>query len=115
MIKWTNGRTLWVSDKEKVTDDIYRSISKKLKIQGYKERAAIKDSINDELDKYTMFEDREGTENEFFWRLMLIIWLPTQFLVLVPFCSIKWLLGYGWYLKSDSLLSRFHRRVFKNF
>lgn len=115
MSKWTNGRTLWVADKERVADDIYRAISKGLDLKGYKERHIITDSINDELDKYTLFKDEIGTEGQLFWRIMLIFWLPTQFFILVPYCAIKWLFGYGWYLKSGSLLSRFHRRIFKNF
>lgn len=115
MSKWTNGRTLWCADKEIVVNDIYREISKGLNLKGYVEREIIKNAIGEELDKYTLFEDYKTTENALFWRLMLIVWLPTQFFVLVPYCSFKWLFGYGWYLKSGSALSRFHRRIFKNF
>lgn len=114
MSKWFNGRTLWCADKERVTDDIYRKISKELNVNGYKERQIIKDAINDELDRFTLFEDYHGTEGSFLWRLILLIWLPCQLFLLVPYCSIKWLFGYGWYLKSDSLIGKFHRRVFKN-
>lgn len=113
-MKWTNGRKLWIADKERIADDIYRSLSKELNVNDYKNRAIIKDTVNNELDKYDLFEDYEGTEKSILWRLALIVWMPTQFLVLVPYCGFKWLFGYGWYLKSDSILSRFHRRVTKN-
>lgn len=113
-MKWTNGRNLIMSDKDRIADDICRSLSKELSVDDYKSRSIIRDTISNELYKYDLFEDYEGTEKSIFWRLALILWMPAHFLVLVPYCCFKWLFGYGWYLKSDSILSRFHRRVTKN-
>lgn len=116
MGKFLNYSTLWISDKERVRDDIYREISKNIEgLRGYKEKSIIKDAIDSELDRFSVFEDRKCGEDSLLWRLILLAWIPLQIVVLVPFCSVKWLLGKGWYLKSDSLLGRFHRRVFKNF
>lgn len=116
MGKFINARTLWVADKERVRDDIYRAISKNINgLNNYKEGSIIKDAIDSELDKFSMFEDINGGEDSLFWRLILLAWIPLQIVVLVPFCSVKWLCGKGWYLDSQSLLGRFHRRVFKNF
>lgn len=116
MGKFINARALWVADKERVIDDIYRAISKNIDgLSGYKEKSIIKDAIDSELDRFSMFEDRKCGDDSLFWRLILVVWIPLQIIVLVPYCSIKWLCGKGWYLNSESLLGRFHRRVFKNF
>ena len=117
MLKFVNGRKLWCADKERVRDNIYREISKNIAgLSGYKERGIIENAIDEELDKFSMIEEnQERIEPSLFWRLMIVIWIPAQIFILVPYCAIKWLCGKGWYLNNESLIQRFHRRVFRNF
>lgn len=116
MINWANNKEMWCSDKEEISGRIFENISNQIpSTQSYKEKQIIISAIGEELEGYSMFKDRQSlTESSLPWRLALIAWVPLQFFVLVPYCSVKWLFGRGWYLKSGSVIYRFHQRIYKN-